>query len=71
MTLVAELRIDEMGWSHGKAAIENSVTSLEGVERVEMDLATKKVIVSYDDNKATLLDIKQAILEEGYTVVEI
>ena len=52
--------------AHCEAAIKQEVSSVEGVERVEVDLEAKKVIVSgsaLDDAR-----LRAAIDEAGYDV---
>lgn len=71
MSVNAELNVEGMSCHHCKAAVEKRLTALEGVEKVSVDLDAKKVTVGFDESKTTLLTIKQAILEEGYTVMEL
>ena len=71
MLVNAELNVEGMSCDHCTAAVKNSVTALDGVEKVSVDLSAKKVTVRYDDSKARLVDIKQALMEKGYAVMEI
>jgi copper chaperone len=50
---------------HCKAAIESEVDALEGVERVEVDVARRTVLVA---GPATDAEVVAAIDEAGYEV---
>ncbi len=63
------LNVEGMSCSHCVNAVTKAVTALEGVAGVNVDLAGKTVTVDYDENKASLEDIREAIEEEGYDVV--
>ncbi|WHH58259.1 heavy-metal-associated domain-containing protein [Petroclostridium sp. X23] len=54
-----------------RTSITKSLTGLDGVENVNVDLESKKVTVRYDEAKVRLVDIKQTIMEKGYSVIEI
>ncbi len=71
MLVNAELNVEGMSCDHCTATVKNSVTALDGVENVSVDLSAKKVTVRYDDSKTRLVDIKQSIMEQGYAVMEV
>jgi len=58
-----------MSCGHCKNAVEQAVGSLPGVLSAEVDLAIKTLIVEVDISKTTLVQIKEAVDEEGFTVV--
>jgi copper chaperone len=53
-----------MSCGHCEAAVKEEVSALEGVESVDVDLATKLVVVRGDGLDATA--IRAAIDEAGY-----
>lgn len=71
MSVNAELNVEDMSCDNCEAVVQNSLTALEGVEEVNIDLEAKKVTVRYDDVKINLVDIKQTLMEKGYSVIEI
>jgi copper chaperone len=60
--------IPDMSCSHCKAAVEDELNELPGVERANADVARGTVEVSYDEGKVGTEDLKGAIEEAGYTV---
>lgn len=62
--------IEGMSCGHCKNAVEEAVKSLTGVMLAEVDLEAKTLMVEFDSNNTTLEKIKEAVDEEGYTVVE-
>lgn len=71
MSLNAELNVEDISCSECKTVVEESLNALEGVENVIIDQAAKQVTVRYDDVKINLVDIKQTLMEKGYSVIEI
>lgn len=71
MSLNAELNVEDMNCNNCKAVVQKSLNALDGVENVSIDLAAKKVTVRYDEGKINLVDIKQTLMVEGYSVIEI
>ena len=51
--------------------IEKSIRKLEGVVNANVNFATEKLSVEYDDEKITLLKIKEEVIKTGYKVLEI
>ncbi|ACV62662.1 copper ion binding protein [Desulfofarcimen acetoxidans DSM 771] len=62
------INVEGMSCNHCKAAVENALKQI-GVNKVEVDLAAKKVSASYSSDKLTLDDIKKSIIDAGYEVV--
>jgi copper chaperone len=62
------LDVRGMTCGHCKMSVEGALDSLEGVSTVEVDLATGKVNVTYDESKVTLAQMQEAVEEQGYDV---
>jgi len=60
--------VEGMSCGHCKAAVEEELNKLSGVERSNADVATGIVEVSYDENQVTTGDLEGAIEEAGYKV---
>lgn len=68
-TLVTEkLRIIGMHCASCVLAIERAVKNLDGVNRVQVNLALNEAVVSYDTAKVHLKEIVKAIRNAGYDV---
>lgn len=70
MSVKAELHVDGMDCKHCKS-VETIINTFDGIENVNVDLDKSRVTITYDDLKSNLVDLKQAIMMEGYTVIEI
>ena len=57
-----------MSCGHCKAAVEDELNELSGVEKANADVARGTVEVSYDEGTVTTEDLLGAIEEAGYTV---
>jgi copper chaperone len=62
------LNVEGMSCGHCKAAVEDELNKLSGVEAARADVAKGTVEVAYDEAKVTTEDLKGAIEEAGYTV---
>ncbi|MFB5678276.1 copper ion binding protein [Paenibacillus terreus] len=62
-----KLNVEGMSCNHCVNAVEKAVKNAGGNAKV--DLASKTVEVEFDENKATLKAIKDAIEDQGYDVV--
>lgn len=62
------LNVEGMSCGHCKAAVEEELNGLPGVERSNADLEKGTVEVRYDEAKVTDDDLKGAVEEAGYTV---
>ncbi|MFT8889691.1 MAG: copper chaperone CopZ [Ethanoligenens sp.] len=67
---VNTLNVDGMSCSHCEHAVKTAVGALPGVGKVTVDLEGKKVAVERDPEKVTLEQIKAAIEDQGYDVVD-
>lgn len=63
------LNVEGMSCNHCVNSVKQAVSSLNGVNKVDVDLAGKKVTVEYDSAKVQLDKIKDSIEEAGYQVV--
>lgn len=61
--------IKGMSCSRCEKSIKKSVGKLTGVQAVEVDLVSKKVSVDYESGKVTVQQIRHAIEEQGYEVI--
>lgn len=64
-----ELKVSGMTCSHCRAAVETALKTLNGVNAVDVDLATGNVIVDYDDGAAAEQELTEAIRNAGYEVI--
>jgi copper chaperone len=62
------LRVPDMHCGHCKAAVENELSKISGVESSNADVEKGTVEVSYDEGTVTTEDLEDAIEEAGYTV---
>ncbi len=51
-------------------AIEKSVSKVEGVSNASVNFATEKLIVEFDESKASIEKIKEAVERAGYGVLD-
>ncbi|MFP7255281.1 copper chaperone CopZ [Terribacillus goriensis] len=63
------LQVNGMTCGHCEKAVKGALGELEGIQGVDVDLASGKVDVVYDDTLVTKDDMKEAIEEQGYDVV--
>ena len=64
VTLIAP----DISCAHCQATIEREVGALPGVASVEVDIAGKRVDVSYDPNRVSLDQIEATLDEAGYPI---
>lgn len=65
-----KLAVPEVHCQHCVSSIEGAVGELPGIESVKVDLETKRVDVSFDENQVQLDQIIQTISHQGYDVGE-
>ena len=63
-----QLKIGGMSCSFCVASISKAVGRMTGVHRASVNLAHEEVLVEYDPSRVKPTDIKQTLLELGYTV---
>mgnify|MGYP000968878747 FL=1 len=61
------VRVYDMTCGHCQKKVADAISSLEGVESVEVDLESESATVSFDPQKVSLNDIKAAIRKAGYS----
>ena len=64
-----ELNVDGMMCQHCIMAIKQALKSLSSVKNVEVSLENKKVILEYDKQKNSEKEIRNAIEDQGYSVM--
>ncbi len=62
------LKVEGMSCGHCKAAVEDQLNSLTGVERSSADFERGTVEAAYDEDWVTTEDIGGAVEEAGYTL---
>jgi copper chaperone len=65
---ITDIVVEGMSCSHCENSIKNAVGALNGVQKVGVDLGTKKVTVEFDPEIVTGKSIFNAIEDQGYTV---
>lgn len=68
-TVTTMFDVEGMSCTHCVNSIKNAVSTLKGVENVEVDLKTKKVTVGYTAGLVTIESLKETIEDQGYEVV--
>lgn len=63
------LKVEGMSCNHCKMAVEKAVQKVAGVQSVEATPSEKSVKIT-TDGSSNLAAIKEAITDEGYTVVD-
>lgn len=61
--------VEGMTCKHCEKSVNDALTKIEGVDKVEIDLDTGKVDVSFDGSLVTLDSLKETIDGQGYDVV--
>ena len=61
--------VPDMSCGHCKAAVEDELNELPGVEKANADVARGTVVVRYDAGEVSTEQLKHAIEEAGYAVV--
>lgn len=62
------LNVEGMSCAHCKAAVEEELNKLSGVEHSNADPERRTVEVRYDEARVAEDDLKGAVEEAGYTV---
>jgi copper chaperone len=55
-----------MSCGHCEMRVKKAVESVEGVQKAEVSLRNKQVDIEYDERKANIEKVKDAIREVGY-----
>ena len=67
--MVKEFNVRGMTCGHCQSSVQNALLNMDGVSSADVDLATGKVAVTFDETKVTSDDLKQAVEDQGYDVV--
>lgn len=67
---ITDIVVEGMSCSHCENSIKNAVGALNGVNKVAVDLNTKKVTIDFDPEKVTGKAILEAIEDQGYDVTK-
>lgn len=62
------LKVDGMSCNHCVNAVKTGVGELAGISAVDVNLDAGEVAVDFDESKATLSQIKEAIEDQGFDV---
>jgi len=60
--------VEGMSCAHCKAAVEEALNALSGVERANADFERGAVEVRYDESQVMASDIENAVQQAGYTL---
>ncbi len=55
---------------HCKSTIEREVGSMSGVDTVQVDIDSKRVLVAFDPSQTSRASIVERLDDEGYPVAE-
>lgn len=62
------LDVQGMSCGHCETSVESALENLDGVSTAEVNLATGKVDIIYNESKLNVDTMKEAIEEQGYDV---
>jgi copper ion binding protein len=65
-----KLKIQGMSCNHCVKRVTNSLTSVVGVSKVEVSLTDALAVVEFDETKASIQALKDAVEDAGYVVVK-
>ncbi len=68
MTKTTVLKVQGMTCGHCEMSVQEALDELDGVERSKADRATESVEVTYEEDKVSNDQFKEAIEEVGYTL---
>lgn len=69
-TMKSEIKVKGMMCSHCEARVNKAVLAIDGVESCQASAANGTVEVVYDKSKASLEQIKDAIIAQDYEVID-
>ena len=64
------LVVPAISCNHCKETVETTLKQFDGVQDAIVDVANKRVALSYDDSKVELSKLEEALSEEGYDVAD-
>lgn len=62
------LTVQGMTCGHCEKAVKSAVSGLTGVSNVSVDLDKKSVSITFDEDETNIVEIKEVIEDQGYTV---
>ena len=60
------MKVGGMSCAACAKAVERVTKKLDGVKESNVNIATEKAVISYDENKVSLDEINNAIIKAGY-----
>jgi copper chaperone len=63
------IKVEGMSCMHCQLRVKKAVEAVEGVQRADVNLQTKQVVVDYEEGKVNLEKVKAAVREAGYEPV--
>lgn len=71
MSIIKEiLKIEEMSCVSCAQTIEKSLQKVKGVKRANVNFATEKAVVEYDDQEVSIENLRKAVEDVGYGVTQ-
>lgn len=64
------LSVPDVSCQHCVQTINSTLGAIDGIKRVNTDIPTKSVTLSYDPQKIDLKQIEEALDDAGYTVAQ-
>jgi copper chaperone len=64
------LVVPAISCDHCKQTVEGTLKQVDGVQDAIVDVANKRVALSYDEGKVELSRLEEALSEEGYDVAD-
>lgn len=68
--MTVTLKVEGMSCKHCVMHVTNALTELDGVNKAVVSLGSNSAIVDYDESKANVSKMADAVAEVGYTLVE-
>ncbi len=63
------LKVEGMTCQHCVQTVSEAVTKMAGIQKVEVSLEEKEVIVDFDESETKTEDISAQIVEAGFEIV--
>lgn len=60
------VKVEGMSCGHCQMAVKKAVEAVEGVQKADVNLQNKQVVVEYNEGITNLEKVKAAIKEAGY-----
>jgi copper chaperone CopZ len=65
------LVVPAISCEHCKHTVESTLKQFDGVQEAIVDVANKRVALSYDPDRVELSKMEEALSEEGYDVANV